>query len=415
MAAVVTVGATAARDVQRRTLAVLAMTAVLGGLGVAAVATAGGLLVAEVTGSASTAGLAQTLVVLGGAVLAVPLARTSDRHGRRRGLAAGYAIGFVGAVVVVVGAGLSSGVVLLGGMALLGGAMAAGLQSRFAAADLSAPSRVGRDLSLVVWMTAVGAIIGPNLADPAVASADALGLPALSGVFVWAAVGFAMATLLLVMGLRPDPLLLSRRGTPGSVQSQPPRLGLRDAFGAITAVAPARLAFASLVLAHATMVGLMVMTPLHLNRNGASLSVVGVVISVHVAGMYLFAPLVGALADTIGRARVIGIGALLIGASGVIVATSPTSPVTVAGALFLLGLGWSCCMVAGSALLTAAVAVEVRPSAQGVTDLSMGLGGAAASAMAGVVFGVWSFAVLGVAAALVIAPLTLATASKRRP
>lgn len=391
------------------------MTAVLGGVGVAGVATAGALLVAEVTGSESTAGLAQTLVVLGGAMLAVPLARTSDRRGRRLGLAGGYAIGFVGALAVVAGASMSSTVVLLAGMALLGGAMAAGLQSRFAAADLSSPSRVGRDLSLVVWMTAVGAIVGPSLADPAAASANALGLPALSGVFVWAGVGFAVAAVLLLVGLRPDPLLLSRRGTGETVRPPPPRLGLPATLRAIAGVPPARTAFVALVLAHATMIGLMVMTPLHLDRNGSSLSVVGVVISVHVAGMYLFAPLVGALADAIGRERVIGIGAVAIAASGVIVAGSPSSSLTVAGALFLLGLGWSCCMVAGSALLTATLPAEVRPSAQGVTDLSMGLGGAVASALAGVVFGVWSYAVLGVAVAVVIAPLTLATVARRRP
>lgn len=403
------------RSVQRRTLAVLAGSVALGGVGIGGAATAGGLLVAEVAGTDSAAGLAQTLVVLGGAMLAVPLARVSAGRGRRRGLSAGYSLALLGAVLVVAGAGASSVLLLLVGMALLGGAMAAGLQARFAATDLSSATRVGRDLSLVVWMTAVGAIVGPNLADPAAASARALGLPPLSGMFLWAGLGFALATGLLLVGLRPDPLLLARRRASAGEPSDRPRPGMAETFRAVFAVPAARLAFAALVLANATMIGLMVMTPLHLNDRGASLRIVGVVISVHVAGMYLLSPLVGALADAIGRERVIGIGALAIATCGVVVASAPTSTVTVAGALFMLGLGWSGCMVAGSALLTAAIPVALRPSAQGVTDLSMGLGGAAASALAGVVFGVWSYAVLGVAVAVIIAPLTLAAVTRPRP
>jgi MFS family permease len=348
--------------------------------------------------------------------MAVPLARLSTRFGRRIGLASGYAAGAVGAALVVVGSAATSTLVLLLGLTLFGTAVAAGLQSRFAATDLSPPARVGRDLSVVVWMTSVGAVVGPNVAGPASATGTALGLPGVSGIFVWSGAGFVVAAVLVLMALRPDPLLLARRRRAEATGvDDPPRPSLRATFAGIAASPPSRLAFASVVLAHAAMVGLMVMTPLHLDHGGHGLRVVGVVISVHVAGMYLFSPLVGAAADAIGEVAVIAIGALTMAAGGVLAATAPGSASTTVGiALFLLGIGWSCCSVAGAALLTSSVPPELRPSAQGATDLSMGLAAATAGALAGVVFGVWSYAVLGAAVAVLIAPIAVLATTRAR-
>ncbi len=404
---------------QRRTIAVLSIALVLGGLGISGAVTAGGLLVAEVSGRDSLAGLGQTSVVLGSALMAVPLARVSMRWGRRLGLAGGYGTGVLGAVLVLTATAWSSTPLLLLGLALFGAAVAAGLQSRFAATDLAHPAHVGRDLSIVVWMTSIGAVVGPNVAQPAAATARALGMPGVSGVFLWSGIGFVVAAVLLLVALRPDPLLLARERRGGVFSGTPARSPrLRDAFAVIRATSSSRLAFAAVVLAHATMVGLMVMTPLHLNHGGHDLRIVGLVISVHVAGMYLFSPLVGAAADAIGRVAVIAIGAVTMAAGGVLAAFAPSSDSTTVGiAMFLLGIGWSGCSVAGSALLTASVPEPDRPSAQGVTDLSMGAAAASAGALAGVVFGVWSYAALGVAVALLIAPLAVgaAWALRRRP
>jgi MFS family permease len=402
---------------QRRTLVVLSLALVLGGLGVSGAVTGGGLLVSEVSGRDGLAGLGQTSVVLGSAVMAVPLARLSARFGRRIGLASGYGAGVLGAGLVVLGSAATSTLVLLIGLTLFGTAVAAGLQSRFAATDLSAPSRVGRDLSVVVWMTSVGAVVGPNIAQPAAATGTALGLPGVSGIFVWSGAGFVLAALLVLLALRPDPLVLARRRrTDAGGVVDPPRPTLRATFAGIGASPPARFAFAAVVAAHAAMVGLMVMTPLHLDHGGHGLRVVGVVISVHVAGMYLFAPLVGAAADAVGEVVVIAVGAVTMATGGVLAATAPSSASTTVGiALFLLGIGWSCCSVAGAALLTRSVPPELRPSAQGATDFAMGLAAATAGALAGVVFGIWSYAVLGAAVAVLIAPIAVLAVARGRP
>jgi len=400
--------------IQRRVLAVLAAALVLGGLGLSGAITAGGLLAAEVSGNDAASGLAQTAVVLGGAGLALPLARLSSRYGRRVGLTCGYGLGLGGAGLAVLGAGITSFPVLLVGLSLFGGSVAAGLQARFSATDLSAPDRVSRDLSIVLWMTTVGVVIGPNLAEPAAGTARWLGLAPLSGMFIWSGVGFALAALLLATLLRPDPLLLARR-LDDSDRDGGATVGARAALGTIRRSPPAALAFTAVVLAHATMVGLMVMTPLHLNRGGAGLAVVGVVISAHVAGMYLFSPLVGALADAVGRLAVIASGAVIMALAGLLAAAAPgDNATTVGAALFLLGLGWSCCMVAGSSLLTSSVAVDERPGVQGTTDMSMGLAAATAGALAGIVFSVWSFAILAVLVAAMITPVVAVTLHQMR-
>ncbi|MEX5721468.1 MFS transporter, partial [Geodermatophilus maliterrae] len=177
--------------VQRRTVGVLSAAVALGGLGVTVGITVGGLLAREVAGSDAAAGLGQTAGVLGAAVLAVPLARLSDRAGRRAGLATGYAVAVAGAALTVLAAALSSLPLLLAGLFAFGASTTCGLQARYAAADLAAPERRGRALSLVVWATTVGSVLGPNLAAPGAGLGRALGLPALGGGFVVSAAVFA--------------------------------------------------------------------------------------------------------------------------------------------------------------------------------------------------------------------------------
>ena len=197
--------------VQRRALGVLSGAVALSGVGITVGITVGGLLARDVAGTETAAGLGQTAGVLGAAVVAVPLARISDRAGRRAGLAAGYAVAVLGALVTVVAAVVSSLPLLLAGLFAFGAATACGLQARYAAADLAVPEQRGRALSLVVWATTVGSVLGPNLAGPGESLGAALGLPPLTGAFAISVAVFAVVALGLLVLLRPDPLLLARR------------------------------------------------------------------------------------------------------------------------------------------------------------------------------------------------------------
>ncbi|MGY1700935.1 MFS transporter [Geodermatophilus sp. SYSU D00766] len=403
--------------VQRRTVGVLSGAVALAGLGVTVGITIGGLLAREVAGSDAAAGLGQTAGVLGAAVLAVPLARLSDRAGRRAGLAAGYAVAVGGALLTVVAAVLSSLPLLLAGLFAFGAATACGLQARYAAADLAAPERRGRDLSLVVWATTVGSVLGPNLAAPGADLGRALGLPALGGGFAVSAVVFVLVAAALVAGLRPDPLLLSRR-LRGPVDAVPARGRTRSGLAAVWGSSGGRLGLVAVVVSHAVMVGVMVMTPVHMGHAGGSddattLRLVGLVISVHVAGMYLFSPLVGWLADRAGRRATVAVGGGLLLAAVALAGTAPPEATGRLGAgLLLLGLGWSCGLIAGSTLVTESVPADVRPTAQGGTDLVMGLGAAVAGAVGGPLLAAGGYGlVAGVSAALVV-PLALVWARR---
>ena len=405
--------------VQKRTVGVLSGAVAFAGLGVTVGITVGGLLAREVAGTDSASGLGQTAGVLGSAVIAVPLARLSDRAGRRAGLAAGYAVAVVGAVVAVFAAAVSSLPLLMVGLFAFGAATACGLQARYAAADLAVPERRGRALSLVVWATTVGSVLGPNLAGPGADLGRSLGLPALGGAFAVSAVVFGVVALGLLLFLRPDPLLLARR-LGGGVVGVRRRGATGAAVRAVWASPEGRLGLTAVVVSHAVMVGVMVMTPVHMGHaggaEGTTLRIIGLVISVHVAGMYLFSPLVGWLADRAGRRATVAVGAGLLLAAAALAGTAPPGAAVQLGAgLLLLGLGWSCGLIAGSTLVTESVAADLRPTAQGGSDLLMGLGAALAGVIGGPLLAIGGFGLVSAVSAAMVVPLAVVWLSGVRP
>ncbi|MGX5358800.1 MFS transporter [Kocuria sp. KH4] len=385
------------RALQRRVVRVLALGQVLGGVGVGAALALGALLVTEVSGSPAWSGMAATMNTLGAALLAVPLARLARARGRRISLSTGAVTAMAGAGVTIGAAVLTSFPVLLLGLALLGAGSALNLQSRFAATDLADDDTRARDLSLVVWSTTIGAVLGPNLFVPGEILGRALGLPELTGGFVIALAAQAAGALVYLAALRPDPLLhaAAEGGAAGAGRASP-----AGGLAVLRSSAPARRAVLTVALGHAVMVALMSMTPVHLTGHGASLSLVGLTISLHVAGMYALAPVFGWLADRVGRRPVVLLGQAAFTASLVLAWRGPAAPALVALSLVLLGLGWSAATVAGSALVTEAVPPAGRPQLQGVSDLLMNLAGAAGGALAGPVLALVGFD--GLSAALLV-------------
>jgi MFS family permease len=281
----------------------------------------------------------------------------------------------------------------------MGAATAASSQARFAGADLAAPEHRGRALSLVVWATTLGAVLGPNLAGPGAALARRLGLPELTGAYLFAGATVVLATSCLAFFLRPDPLLLARELARARGEAAHAPVSLGRVIAVVRAHPRALAALAAMAVAHAVMVSVMVLTPLHMRHGGAGLEVIGLVISLHVLGMFAFAPLVGWLADRVGRAAVLTLGSLtLLGAVGFAgLAPAGHSSGLTAG-LFLLGLGWSCCWLGGSALLVDATPLAERPGVQGAADLVAGLFAAGSGALAGVVVAEWGYGVLNAGA-----------------
>jgi MFS family permease len=397
--------ATDVARLQRRVRATLMVGQVLAGLGMGATLAIGAILAGEVAGSPAFSGMAATMVTLGAALAAVPLAALARRSGRASALATGALVAALGGVVSIVAAALMTFPLLLVGLAMIGVGTAVNLQSRFAAADLASPATRGRDLSLVVWATTVGAVSGPNLIGPGESLGAALGLPPLSGPFLFTVAAQALAAVLYLVALRPDPLRVALQWAGQQERDRDPATAASQATSDDRA--GIRLAFVAIALSHATMVAVMAMTPVHLTDHGASLVIVGFTISLHIAGMYALSPVFGILSDRFGRWSTILLGQVLLVLSLLMTAFGAESEGWVVAGLIFLGLGWSASTVAGSALLTESASAPRRTVLQGRSDLVMSGSGALGGALAGPVlasigYSGLSFVTLALTAAVVI-------------
>ena len=389
-------------QLQNKVVKTLATAQVLSGVGVAGTVAAGSLLVSSITDSETLAGLAQTSAVLGAAALALPLARLTAKGGRRLALAVGYIAGVIGSIFAITGGAQRNIFLMLIGTFLVGAASAAGYQARFAAIDLATTETRAKQLSFVVWGSTIGAVTGPNLMEPAGNLAEGFGLPRLVGPYMISAVTLLCASVVILIFLRPDPYLIANKENLETRNKGSTKLALKH----IGNNPKALFAILAIAIGHVAMVSVMVMTPVHMAHVDVSLTIIGLVISVHVLGMYAFSPLVGSLSDRFGRVRIIQIGILTLLLSTIISGKAQADDAYTLGVgLFLLGLGWSCTLIAGSTLLSESVSAEFKASSQGASDLVMNLAGAGGGAIAGVIIGTLSYGWLCLAAALPVLAL----------
>lgn len=382
-----------------RGIAVLVVSNLLGGVGVASGVAVGGLL-AEDLGGTAVAGLGQATSVLGAAVAAVPLAMLATARGRRWALALGYLLATVGAGLVIAAVVLGQLWLLLVGLGLFGVSSATNLQSRYAAAEHASVASRGRAMSVVIWATTIGAVAGPNLTAPGDRAGMALGLPHLAGPYLFSVVAFALGAAVVATFFPKAPL--------GAVERTPTRSG-----GALAALRwalrhpQARFAVVLVACAHAVMIVVMVMTPVHMQHHGMTLELVGVVISLHVLGMYALSPVFGALVDRRGAVPVAWLGMTLLAAAlalGYLAGGGIGGGTLTAVALTVLGVGWSASLISASAHLTAVAADDVRVPLQGATDAGMNYAGAAAAACAGPVLAWGGFEAINAIGALMLFP-----------
>jgi MFS family permease len=375
---------------QKRTVRTLALGQILGGFGLGSTLSIGALLAAELSGSVAWSGAAATFSTLGAAIWAIPLARLAFAKGRRIALALGAALAITGATLVITAAQIKFFPLLLVALFLLGSGSAASLQARFAATDIPLDKKVGKDLSLVVWATTIGAVTGPNLFGPGEIVGNFLGLPELTGPFVFTIAAQVLATTVFWFGLRPDPLLVAKQIAADKLQTKP-KVSLSSAFSTLKQYPVAAYAIVSIALSHMVMVAVMSMTPVHVSSHGGSLVVVGFVISLHILGMYAFAPLFGILSDKIGPVKTIVTGQIIYVAALLIAGLGSETGHLVTIGLFLLGLGWSAATVSGSALLSVSVPAEQKTNVQGLSDSLMNFSGAFGGAISGTLVALYMF------------------------
>ena len=396
---------------QRRNQAVLVAGQLLSGVGVASGVAVGGILAAELAGTTAASGFVQTASALGAGLVAVPLANLAVRAGRRWALSAGFALGAVGATLVLLAAELGQFWLMAAGMLFFGSATAAGLQARYAAVDGAAPEKAGRAMAIVIWATTVGSVAGPNLSEPGRLLGVNLGLVPLSGPFVFSLVAFVTAALVIAVFFLAPAANAGAKPVKSAKQH-----GAWRALRLASRNPRALFALAAVTGGHAIMVGVMVMTPVAMNAHGHSLEIIGIVISLHILGMYAASPVFGWLVDRIGAQSVafIGMGIFLAAIALGAVVSDSSDPMLMSVALAMLGLGWSACLIGGSSLLNQSAPDDLRVPLQGANDMMMNFGAAGMAALAGPVLA-WGgfFWVNMMALAVLLVMVTLALRALR--
>jgi len=390
--------------VQKRTLSTLAFSTILTRGATSALFLVAALVIEDILGDAFWAGLSTVAITIGSAASAAIIASHMDRKGRRPGIVLGYLSAVVGAGIAVLGVEAASLLVFLAGLLLVGVGSGTVNLARYAAADLTTEERRGRDISLVIFSSTFGAIGGALIAGQYAGdiAVDA-GLEENSGPILLALALFVLGSLAVFALLRPDPLLLARDM---GIVDRPRRRNFSEALSAIGASKPAQLALLSLVISQVVMVMVMAMTAPHMKAHDHDLGIIGAVLASHTAGMFAFAPIAGWVADRLGRLRAIAIGSGVLVVATIITALAGEAPeILMFPGLFLLGLGWSFGIVAGSALLTESVASEKRVSVQGAADLVTNAASGLGALGSGMVFSMQGYHVLsmiGTAAAGVL-------------
>lgn len=399
---------------QRRTIRVLLVSQVLAGAGLSAGITVGALLAEDMLGAREAAGVATLLFTIGSAGAALLVGRISQRRGRRPGLALGFATGALGGLGVVIAAAADSVALLLPSLLIYGSGLSTNLIARYAGADLAAPDARGRAISYVLVASTLGAVAGPNLVETTGEWAESIDVPTLAGPFMLAAAAYGLAAIAVFALLRPDPLLVSRElhlaataGGEAEVAAPPP---------GVFADHQLRVAATVMVLTQMVMVAIMTMTPIHMRDHGHTLSETGLVISLHVAAMFLPSPLTGYAVDRFGRRpMVIAAGVTLLAAGLLAAAAPPDSMILLSLALVLLGLGWNFGLLSGTAMVTDAVPPAGRAIVQGRIDLLVALSGAAGGLGSGFVVATSSYATLSLIGGVLALALIPLLAVSRRP
>ncbi|MFB6894126.1 MFS transporter [Kitasatospora sp. NPDC056327] len=424
---------------QRRTLAVLVASQLISGAGLTAGIVVGALLAEQMLGSTGLAGIPTALFTGGSMLGALGIGRLCQYRGRRPGLGLGYAVGALGSLGVVAAVAADQVALLLPSLLVYGAGTATNLLARYAGADLASPHRRARALSRVLLAATLGAVAGPNLVSLTGDVAEAWGIPPLAGPFLLAALGYAAAAVILTALLRPDPLHLARAriaapagpeatdapgapGAPAAPKTPGPGPGAgADGSGDGGEGRGSGPRFATglwiMLLGQFPKVALMTMTPVHLAANGHGTGTIGLVVSLHIAAMFLPSPLTGLLVDRLGALPVAAASGITLCGAALLAAAAPgDSVVLLATALTLAGVAWNLGLVSGTAVITAALPPARSASTQGLADVGLAVAGSTGGLLSGLAVTAGGYETLAVACAVVallVTPLALRAARAR--
>jgi MFS family permease len=393
----------------RRNTALLATTMAVNSAVLQLVAAVSSLTFVLVTGVEGLLGLGPAIFLTASALTAVPAGRGMDRVGRKPVIAFGFVLGAFGCCLTALATQIESTIAVVAGFALIGASGAISLLVRTAAGDMYPPERRARGISLVLFGSVFGAILGPAVFSPLFAgkhlAADALTVPWL------AAGGMCLVALAIVGGVRPDPKRIAELiDSHGDDAPPAPPAPLREILrrpGVIPAMVAALASF-SVMVSVMNLTGYMVVDHHHHAQSD-----VFPIIGAHVLGMYALVLVVGTLIDWIGRTPSLALGLAVMGASCIGLLWIG-SVVGTAVLLFGLGLGWNVSFVAATAQLADRTAPAERGKLLGLNDLLAALLGATLALVGGLALDVLGVAALAIGAtALVVSPIAWLIARRR--
>lgn len=382
------------QQLYRRTLWIVVISQIFGGAGLAAGITVGALLAQDMLGTDSFAGVPVALFTLGSAGAALVVGRLSQRYGRRFGLATGFLAGGIGAIGVVIAALTNNIYLLFASLLIYGFGTATNLQARYAGTDLATSKQRGTAISIAMVSTTLGAVAGPNLVGVMGTFATSLGVPALSGPFILAAATYIIAGLVLLVYLRPDPLVVANAIADAQIKNES---NLVDTTSHTLTNNNRGIVLGAtvMVITQMVMVAIMTMTTVHMRHHGHGLDEVGMVIGLHVAAMYLPSLVTGVLVDKFGRmVMTIAAGTTLMAAAIVAAVAPADSMLVLIIALVLLGLGWNFGLICGTALIVDSTHPTARAKTQGKVDVLVALAGATGGGFSGMFVALTSYSTL---------------------
>lgn len=377
----------------KRTLFVVSISQIFGGAGLAAGVTVGALLAQQMLGTDAFAGLPSALFTLGSAGAAFFVGRFSQAFGRRIGLTAGFMIGGLGAIGVIVAAIINSIFLLFASLLVYGAGTATNLQARYAGTDLANRKQGATAISMTMVFTTFGAVAGPNLVNVMGNFALSIGVPSLAGPFILAAAAYILAGSVLFTMLRPDPLVIARTIEATNIKSGNLLATTEQTERKRGIIVGATI----MVLTQIVMVAIMTMTPVHMRHHGHDLGSVGLVIGFHIGAMYLPSLVTGVLVDKLGRTVMAIASGITLLMAGLLSAFAPgDSMVLLVIALSLLGLGWNFGLISGTALIVDSTNTSTRAKTQGKVDVLIALSGAAGGALSGMIVAGSSYLTLSI-------------------
>jgi MFS family permease len=379
----------ATRAAQRRITGVLFLSESLFSAALISAFTITPILAAQLSGSDSLAGLPATLLMIGRATAGYPLGWLMDRSGRRVGLTLGFLLCTFGLALSALAAIIGSFLLLCLAFLLLGCGRAASEQSRFAVAEIHVPAQRAKMIGLIVFASTIGAVGGPLLVGPSGRLAAQFGLSMDAGPYMAGTLLVVVAVIAIFLWLTPDPkalgALVQAEAAAEDPASRSPAPPVNDSLRQLFGRPMVQLALAAMVVGQLVMTMLMVITPLHMHYHDHSTDAVAWVIMAHTLGMFGLSNVTGWLIDRLGRIPMIAAGAATLVISSLLAPISVGVPM-LAFSLFLLGLGWNFCFIAGSSLLSDSVDNELRGRAQGTSETLVALSSGMGSLGSGSVF-----------------------------